>query len=321
MKALLSLQRLAAVSALLTASASAQVNWEAYNDHRGGAFTAANTSIIEMRGAGVTGPLRNFATGADLTATMSVEEEGLSDDFGANGAPNPGSPADTFFTGKCTIGGAGADGIPGVRSSTTTMIRLRFSNLDPTKRYKLRATTCRGGATVAYQDRWTRFKIVEADGYTAAHTLATIDGNPSPNLITATSFPDAELGPDEVALNSGLNFEGSMIGWDDINPGADGTFAVEERQFVGTAPFGSAVAGPYGYGLDVLYLAEVSSGGGGVGTFTNISSTGNNLKIEWTGPGKLQSSDDLTVWADILGATSPYNFTKTPSRKYFRLHE
>jgi hypothetical protein len=305
---------LTAVTGLFTANAFAQTTWEAFNDHRAGVSTSPNATVWEMRGTGSGGALKDIATGADLTATMTVEEEGLSDDFGANGAPNTGSPADVFFTGKCTIGGVGADGIPGVRSSTATMIRLRFSNLNPAKRYKFRGTTCRGN--VAYVDRWSLFKIVEADGFTAAH----VDGSANQNLFTATTYPVSAILPEEVALNSGNNLDGSLIGWDNINPGADGTFAVEARQYVGTAPFGTPAAGPYGYALNVMYLAEVSSGGG-VGTITNVRSVGGNVRIEWTGPGKLQSSDDLTVWADLLTATSPYDFSPAATRKFFRLHE
>ncbi|HEX2749000.1 MAG TPA: hypothetical protein VHM91_13425 [Verrucomicrobiales bacterium] len=315
-----SLSQLAAVAALLLAAkTNAQVNWEAYNDHRGGVSTAANTTVIEMRGNGVTGTLKNFETGGDLAATMSVEEEGASDDFGANGAPDIGSPADTFFTGKCTIGGVGADGIPGVRNSTLTVIRLRFSNLDPTKRYKFRGTTCRGVST--YIDRWSIFKIVEADNSVAAHTIAHVDGNPD-GMFTAETNTGAGILPGEVVLNSGNNLAGSLVGWDDIDPGADGTFAIEARQYVGTAPFGTPAAGPYGYGLNVMYLAELSSGGGGgVGTVTSISGTTGDIKIEWTGPGTLQQSGDLKNWLNLPAATSPYHFTGTSPLQYFRLHE
>ncbi len=319
MKKLTSPLSLALVAGFFTANASAQITWEAFNDHRGGASTSPNTTTWEMRATGSGGPLKNIETGADLTATMTVEEEGASDDFGANNTPNSGSPADLFFAGKCTIGGVGADGIPGVRASSATVIRLRFSNLDPSKRYNFRGTTCRGNA--AYVDRWSIFKIVEAEGAAAAH----VDGSANLNLFTADTYPASGMGPDEVALNSGSNLEGSMVGWDEINPGADGTFAIEARQYTGTAPFGTPAAAAYGYGLNAMYLAEVSTGGGGggVGSITNVSAGDASVRIEWTGPGTLQSSDDLNTWADITGATSPYDFTiiSTPTQKFFRLRE
>jgi hypothetical protein len=58
-----------------------------------------------------------------------------------------------------------------------------------------------------------------------------------------------------------------------------------------------------------------------VGTITNVSNTGGVLKIEWTGPGVLQSSEMLAGWADISGATSPYTTPMTAVRKFFRLRE
>src|SRR5687767_11119316 len=93
-----------AVLASLTGSASAQIIWEAFNDHRLGASTSPNATTWEMRLTGSGGALKDISTGADLPASLLVEEEGgPSDDFGANGAPDPGSPADLLFAGKCTV--------------------------------------------------------------------------------------------------------------------------------------------------------------------------------------------------------------------------
>lgn len=247
--------RLAAVVAILGSSASAQTIWEAFNDHRAGISTSPNATAWDLRGAGAGGPLKDIATGADLPASLLVEEEGgVSDDFGANSAVNLGSPADLLFADKCTIGGVDNMGIPGIRSSTGVVLRLRFTDLDPSKRYQFRGTTCRGND---YVDRWAVFKIVEADGAEAAHT----DGSDNQNIFTAITFPAGDLLADEVALNSGDNKAGSLVGWDNIDPGADGTFAIEARQYIGVAPFGAPSAGPYGYGLSAIYLAETSSSG------------------------------------------------------------
>src|SRR6187431_1208975 len=70
------LLRLGATTGLFTASASAQTIWEAFNDHRGGASTDPNTTVWEMRSTGSGGALKNIVTGADLLATLMVEEEG-----------------------------------------------------------------------------------------------------------------------------------------------------------------------------------------------------------------------------------------------------
>src|SRR5688572_15020472 len=94
-----------AVLASLTGTASAQIIWEAFNDHRGGASTSPNATTWEMLVTGSGGALKDISTGADLPATMLVEEEGgPADNFGANATPDPGTPADLLFAGKCTIG-------------------------------------------------------------------------------------------------------------------------------------------------------------------------------------------------------------------------
>lgn len=240
-------------------AAPAQVLWEAYNDHRGGATTAVNATSYDMLTTAEGLPLKNIATGQDLPALLVMESEGgATDNFGANGPVNPGSPAGLFFANFCEVGN---DGIPGLRSSTEALLRLRFTGLDPARRYKFRGTTSRAGN---YNDRWSIFKIVEADNSAAAH----INGSTNLNLFTATTYAAAGLGPDEVALNSGDNKAGSLVGWDSINPGADGTFAIEARQYVGKAPFGNPAAGPYGYSFSAIYLAEVPATG-------NLNITGN----------------------------------------------
>jgi hypothetical protein len=321
--------RLPAVMAcFLAVNASAQTAvplWEAYNDHRAGAFTAANTTVWEMRVTGSGGPLRDFATGIDLPVLMAIEEEGAgTDDFGLCLMPNTGSPAYLFFEDKCTIGGdagigqADNPGIVGIRNSETEVVRLRFTALDPNKLYNFRGTVTRGGN---YNDRWTYFKIIGAESWIPAHT----DGSANRNLFTAVTFPASALAPDEVALNSGDNKAGSIVGWDNIRPGEDGTFgysfAIEARQYVGAAPFGNPSAGPYGYGFNVFYLAEFAATGGititanpenklvPAGTtagFTVAATSANPITYQWqsTTPGG-------NVFTDIPGATSATYTTPT----------
>ena len=117
-----------------------------------------------------------------------------------------------------------------------------------------RGTVSRGGN---YDDRWSRFRISGTDAHVAAH----VDGSDSQNLITKATFPDADLEEDEVAMNTGHNVQGSLVGWDNIEPGDDGEFAIEAEQYTGEAPYGNPSAGPYGYGFNALYLAEIESTG------------------------------------------------------------
>src|SRR5687767_13750761 len=118
--------------------AQSAIRWEAYNDYRPSTITHVNASTYDLRAMDEGGPLKNIATGADLSASVRVMVEGdaVPDDFGAISARiNAGSPADKFFSGFVDTGGPENPGLPGVRNSTATKLILVFENLDPTKRY------------------------------------------------------------------------------------------------------------------------------------------------------------------------------------------
>ena len=199
--------------------------WKAYNDYRPGTNTHVNATGYDLRVTDEGGPLKNIETGIDLPATVRVVVEGdaIPDDFGANSNVDPGSPAALLFNGFVEIGGAANPGLPGVRASAFTKLILVFENLDPTKRYNFRGTVARGGG---YNDRWSVFGITGADSYVAAH----VDGSNNKNIFTLATFSTGTLGTNQVALNTGDNKAGSLVGWDNIEPGADGSFSIEAEQ-------------------------------------------------------------------------------------------
>lgn len=244
------LSLIATLALVTVANAQNELVWEAFNDYRPGDSTSPNATDYDLRVTDDGGPLRDIVTGDELDVEVFVIAEGTPDDFGLNSPLNEGSPGDLLFGDYVEIGN---DGLPGVRSGTSS-VTLVFQNLDPNKRYSFRGTTSRGGN---YDDRWTLFRIAETD----AHVTAHVDGSDRQNLITKESFPDADLSDDEVALNSGDNKAGSLIGWDNIEPGSDGEFSIDAEQYTGEAPFGNPGAGPYGYGFSAIYLAEYESTG------------------------------------------------------------
>ena len=235
------------------AQAQTAIFWEAFNDY---APTPGVTSDFatgyELRDAGSGGALKNIATGEDLAATVLVVLEGsVPDAFGANAQVNAGSPADILFNGKVDVGN---DGLPGIHASNATKLTLSFSGLDPSKRYNFAGTVSRGGG---YNDRWSVFTITGATAFVAAHE----DGSLNKNIITKTTFPNADLEPNQVALNTGENKVGSLVRWNAIEPAQDGTFSIDAQQYVGPAPFGTPGNAPYGYGFSAIYLAEVEATG------------------------------------------------------------
>ncbi len=229
--------------------------WEAYNDYRPTEnITHANVSGYDLRTTDDGGPLINFATGSELSASVYVELGGDGDepdDFGASSPFNEGSPAFELFDGKVDHTN---EGLPGLRASQGTELILHFQNLDPTKRYNFRGSVSRGGS---YEDRWAVYTI----SGTEAHVTAHIDGSTDQNIITKATFDTADLTENQVAMNSGNNLAGSVVGWDNIEPGADGTFSITAEQYQGPTPFGDALAGPYGYGLNAICLSEIESTG------------------------------------------------------------
>lgn len=280
-------QLAAALIYWLGASASAQntVLWEAYNDYRPTeGVTHENVSGFDTRIIDDGGPLINFATGAELGASILVVSngDGAPDDFGAITAPNEGSPADLLFRGKVDMAN---EGLPGLRAGSNANILLSFTGLDPTKRYNVRGSASRGGL---YGDRWSVFTI----GGTEAHVAGHVDGSTDKNIITKATFEAADLTEDQVALNSGDNKAGSLVGWDNIEPGPDGEFTILMEQYGGATPFGDAARGVierYGYGLTALYLAEIESTG--------------NLRITENPPLALAIPDGETVTLAVEGSS------------------
>jgi hypothetical protein len=241
----------------LTSHAQTAFDWRAFNDYRPSELTHQFATTYDLRNTDEGGSLLDVDTGEFLNATVRVlvEGDGTPDDFGAiSAAVNEGSPAYQWFNGFVDIGGPDNPGLPGLRSSTATKLILIFENLDPSKRYNFRGTVARAGG---YDDRWSVFGITGAESYVTAHQ----DGSANQNLFTQATFPSAGLQPHQVALNTGDNKAGSLVGWDAIDPGADGTFEIEAAHYIGVAPFGDPSAGPYGYGFNAIYLAQVPSTG------------------------------------------------------------
>jgi hypothetical protein len=290
------------------------VLWRAFNDHRPSTLTHVNATTYDLRITDDGGVLKNIETGEDLTAKVRVVleptvEGAVPDDFGAISARIvTGSPADKLFSGYVDTGGPDNGGLTGLRDRDGMKLILVFEGLDPTKRYNFRGTVARAGG---YNDRWSVFGITGADSYVSAHE----DGSTKKNIFTLATFPSGTLATNEVALNTGDNKEGSLVGWDNIDPGADGTFSIEGRQYTGPAPFGNPAAatpGSYAYGLNAIYLAEVQSTGnlkvtenpsnqnvpaGQTATFKVVATSPQTIIYQWqkADPGK-------TTFVDVPGA-------------------
>jgi Ig-like domain-containing protein/PA14 domain-containing protein len=241
------------IALLLANAANAQIatNWAAFNDHSPSALTHPNATGYRMALNGDGGILRDFFTGSDLTVALVITHTGAPEaGFGATSNPNSGTPAYNLFNGIVDLGNTTPYGIVGIRSSSATTVTMTFTNLDPTKRYVFRGAAVRGGGTAAYSNRWTVVTIVGHQSAIEVHTAGA---------ITKANFPSANLTNNQVAWNSGENrADGTLLGWDEIDPGPDGSFSLVNAQYHGPNPFNlDTSSAPYGYGMAGIYLAEV----------------------------------------------------------------
>ena len=216
--------------------------WVAFNDYGPGAGTSPNATIYDPFGviAPASGPLKDVRSGVNLSATMSWAYSAATG-LGSQGNPLPGTPLDTVFGGYVDFAGTNTyNGIEVV--GTNQWVTNTFRGLDPNRLYSFKGSAVRGNA--AYTNRWTLVRIVGARSYDSAHTS---------NVLTQAKV--ASLGPDEAALQTGVNTSGDYVGWDNIVPAADGSFSVICSQYVGPVPGGSS-DGPRAYALTGIRLEE-----------------------------------------------------------------
>ena len=69
-------QILAASSLVLISIANAQAQWTAFNDYAPGYGTASNATVYGTPGLSASGPLKDIANGATVSATVAVTSTG-----------------------------------------------------------------------------------------------------------------------------------------------------------------------------------------------------------------------------------------------------
>ncbi len=187
---------------------SADSGWTAYNDC---AWTTGqiDTNITKYTISGSTsGPLKDFATGAETGVTASFSSSGspqLRLEEGYGGVPSdPGTDAHEIFDGFVDTAGIIQYG----SSSSGWSVTLTLSGLDPARTYTFAATANRGDS--GYTDRVTRYTLSGADGATNAS---------SGGVTVINDF--------SVAFNTGDNTQNGYVArWTGIRPGSDGTITV-----------------------------------------------------------------------------------------------
>lgn len=238
----------------LVASAQNVTNWIAFNEHAPSNLTDPNVSTYNMRGwvlatdpgtvHPVAGPLTNYVTGESgyapgqpLNARLIASTLLRNPDLFPNatlGYPDVGTPAyDVFMPGGANItdlanagSSIGLGNFSGNVGQDTVV--LTFSNLDPSMRYKFRGTAVRAGTAVGtHHGRWTISSIAGADSSVDAGTAGILTSANTPGV------PGLSLTNGQQVFQSGINIQGDMVGWDEINPGPDGSFSIITKGYNG----------------------------------------------------------------------------------------
>jgi Lamin Tail Domain/CotH kinase protein len=211
----------------------------AFNDHAPGSGTAANATTWNIMGnsPGSSGALKDVDSGSALPVTVTITRTG-SISTGPTGAnPDPGTPLYNTFHNYVDFQGSGnSDAMVQVPSGAS--VTYTFTGLNPAKIYSFKGGVVRGNAP--YTDRWSLFEIDGAASFTSAHAGGLTSG----------------VATNQVAINTGFNTDGEMVDWENIAPGAGGSFSVTTTQYLGAIPAGGTASGPYGYALSGFRLEE-----------------------------------------------------------------
>src|SRR4051812_16918103 len=208
---------------LVLLPSTSQAQFVAFNDHAPGPGTHPNTTVWDCLVEPTSGLLKNITNGLNTQVTLSITRTGAGMVGGGAtaGYPQIGTPANVTFTNYVDFVGT-----PGAAVQiSNVVVHYTFTGLDPTKRYLFKGSAVRGGTGVGYTNRWTKIAILGADSYASAHTS---------NVIT--SARQATFGPNEVAVNFGVNLSGDMVVWEGIDPGPDGSFEVTCDFYRGALP-------------------------------------------------------------------------------------
>ena len=283
--------QLAALVWPLLFSSLAHAQFVAFNDHAPGTIgvtTHSNATTWNIFGnaPGASGALKDINSGTNLPVTVTITRTGTINTSSTAGNPGAGTPLYNTFNGYVDFQGAGNSDAAGQVVGVAT-VTYTFTGLNPNKTYSFKGSAVRGGSGGTYPQRWSLFEIDGAAAFTSAHTSGGYTNG---------------LAANQVAINTGINTNGVMADWENIVPGASGSFSVMTTQYTNTIPGGGTANGPYGYALSGLRLQEFESTNISAPTVLAATNSGNHL---------VQVVFSIPVQA--AGATNAANYSLTNS--------
>jgi hypothetical protein len=308
--------------ALLHCTRPASAQFVAFWDHAASTNQAQTHTNASLGNALYTFPisrslqLTNITNGVETPVSLIISNFGF-DPSGVIAAdaeaqvPAPGTPLFTNFyyttidphTSRPTnysyvyFGQSSNDNSIKLTNASMTYV---FCGVNAAARYSVRGGAVRGGVA-SYSNRWTLVEITGAKSFTPIM---------SSNVLTSQKV--GGLASNQVAVNFARNHTpetGDMVGWDDIDPGSDGTFSIVCSRYTGTVPGGSS-AGTFAYTITGFRVEEKILDRVKLGLQTNGA-----VQLSWTVPtGTIQRSTNLADWSDC---TLTNGSVITPAGKWF----
>ncbi len=221
---------------LVCINARANYNWTAYNDcvyEVGTDYIAANATTYSVSGS-TSGELLDLTNGNGTGVIVTITQSGgVTKKTGSSSGgvdASVGADAYDLFRGLADMTGVLLYG------STGWQVAVRFTNLEPDKKYTFAASANRNRSD--YADRWTRYTISDADEYVYAGSGGALKNS-----------------EDSVSFCTGYNTSnGYLARWTGVSAGADGDYEITAQAH--GVPYNEAKA----YSFDVFMLAEEVSG-------------------------------------------------------------
>src|SRR5438874_3261174 len=206
--------------AILSLASFSYADWVAFNDNIPGPATSPNATTNNIR-LQMSGPLKDVVAGTNLPVTLSVTHSATGLNFIAFGLnPAPNTPLANTFNNFVVFGSVGSASDANVEmTNALSTVTYTFTGLNTNRKYRFNGGAVRGLSFAQGSNRWTKVEIVGANSFANAH---------SSNVVTSAQA-STDLTASQVAVNFAVNNQagtGDMVGWDNIDPGPDGSFQI-----------------------------------------------------------------------------------------------
>ncbi len=262
-----------------------------YNDFVTSYTANANVTHWGQPQVGTTQILKDEATGATVTPTMTLTSLNTVDNGGGPGTEiGASSPAGQIFNGKV----AGLGNVIWYGTASNWWFNVEFAGLDNNKTYEVATFTDRGNSSYDNQ-RWTLISLVGTDSSTAASSAGGANYSVSSTQVSQDSYNTVD---------------GSVVKWTSIKPGVDGKFSVNYTFATDAqipAAYTATNAEGYGYAPAGIMLRETTPANQPPTVAITSPTTGATVSTSFTIDATAADSDGTVTSVDFYDGTTLLN--------------